>query len=558
MTFRWTKRPLNVCNSCGYTWYPRGSDLSRCCPNCGSADVVISPIYLIGLVAGVIVLGVVGFVACLSTLIGPHHPHQDPPAFKETRSRQAPAAFREDHGPDLPNLAIEQDRRFRQYAAEAEKHLHNDNVPSAFRAARVALDIRDDARVRKLLTIAEQATSATNQLTQTQKALTAAITDDAVKQLRAVADFVATDLQETPFDRIKTRLRRDLARLQKELFDQAIKRARRENDLAKDAQKTKNYAEAVVRATKANNQYVLALRASDLGDNKLMNHAEQRRIDADIAALQLVISEGKARVALENGKDHLKRGSDALLRPGLRNLKAARSEFESAKTHLLDAASFGDTKAESEAGLEKAVAEMKVIAQLIQPIDVDFMRETELLGWHNDGWATTTDDKNRWLQAVKPRQATLKSPDILFPTDFAMQVDIGVVSQNKQLNNEYWSFFPDLLTVSLITDNGDAKNITVTLGKNPKLILERFAHVAINGKGHGASHIAKAKGLVSLRMTRAKQQLAVIVNDIETAVIPCTLSFTKITITANQGTNSGMAVCFPIISRIALTMQDGE
>ncbi len=27
-------RPLNACRSCGHTWYPRGSDLSRECPRC--------------------------------------------------------------------------------------------------------------------------------------------------------------------------------------------------------------------------------------------------------------------------------------------------------------------------------------------------------------------------------------------------------------------------------------------------------------------------------------------------------------------------------------------
>ncbi len=33
---RKTKRPLNRCWSCGHTWYPRGSDLSACCPRCKS------------------------------------------------------------------------------------------------------------------------------------------------------------------------------------------------------------------------------------------------------------------------------------------------------------------------------------------------------------------------------------------------------------------------------------------------------------------------------------------------------------------------------------------
>lgn len=38
-----TKRPLNSCNACGHTWYPRGSNLSRRCPDCKSPDVGLAP-----------------------------------------------------------------------------------------------------------------------------------------------------------------------------------------------------------------------------------------------------------------------------------------------------------------------------------------------------------------------------------------------------------------------------------------------------------------------------------------------------------------------------------
>ncbi len=35
---RFNKRPLNICKSCNYTWYPRGKSVSAVCPNCGSRE----------------------------------------------------------------------------------------------------------------------------------------------------------------------------------------------------------------------------------------------------------------------------------------------------------------------------------------------------------------------------------------------------------------------------------------------------------------------------------------------------------------------------------------
>lgn len=40
-----TLRPLNQCNDCGDTWYPRGSDLSDRCPTCRSENTGFAPFY---------------------------------------------------------------------------------------------------------------------------------------------------------------------------------------------------------------------------------------------------------------------------------------------------------------------------------------------------------------------------------------------------------------------------------------------------------------------------------------------------------------------------------
>jgi hypothetical protein len=38
---RVTKRPLNRCEACGYTWYPRGKTLSPRCPRRGSDHTAV-------------------------------------------------------------------------------------------------------------------------------------------------------------------------------------------------------------------------------------------------------------------------------------------------------------------------------------------------------------------------------------------------------------------------------------------------------------------------------------------------------------------------------------
>ena len=47
---RWNKRPGNYCKRCGYQWSPRGHNVSRACPNCGSRQVAVPSAGLLGLV----------------------------------------------------------------------------------------------------------------------------------------------------------------------------------------------------------------------------------------------------------------------------------------------------------------------------------------------------------------------------------------------------------------------------------------------------------------------------------------------------------------------------
>lgn len=59
-----TYRPLNKCDSCGYTWHSRGSNYSLKCPHCGCRDhhEVMDGHGIVQTLQALIVLGLVGFI----------------------------------------------------------------------------------------------------------------------------------------------------------------------------------------------------------------------------------------------------------------------------------------------------------------------------------------------------------------------------------------------------------------------------------------------------------------------------------------------------------------
>ena len=64
-----TLRSQNLCTDCGYTWYPRGKDLSNKCPNCGGRNVgfVPFPVGAFLTVLAVLALGAFVFIKLISS-----------------------------------------------------------------------------------------------------------------------------------------------------------------------------------------------------------------------------------------------------------------------------------------------------------------------------------------------------------------------------------------------------------------------------------------------------------------------------------------------------------
>jgi hypothetical protein len=102
-----TKRPQLQCFSCGYTWYPRGSNRSRKCPACGrllqyveNAETppdfeafakVFGAVVIAALIAGAGLLGLLFFLAILGSSAAPPERQVTRPRSRETRT-QRPSA----------------------------------------------------------------------------------------------------------------------------------------------------------------------------------------------------------------------------------------------------------------------------------------------------------------------------------------------------------------------------------------------------------------------------------------------------------------------------------
>ena len=54
-----TKRPKNKCGDCGNTWYPKGRDVSKKCPECGSENVKMASSFLGNLIGLLLILGAI-------------------------------------------------------------------------------------------------------------------------------------------------------------------------------------------------------------------------------------------------------------------------------------------------------------------------------------------------------------------------------------------------------------------------------------------------------------------------------------------------------------------
>jgi hypothetical protein len=86
---RWTLRPQNRCEGCGYTWYPRGKDLSARCPDCGSTRTALVRVNLAVLLGCLLGIGI-PFLLCLGLLHEGQGSRQPKPAPIATPDKTRP------------------------------------------------------------------------------------------------------------------------------------------------------------------------------------------------------------------------------------------------------------------------------------------------------------------------------------------------------------------------------------------------------------------------------------------------------------------------------------
>jgi hypothetical protein len=147
------KHLLNRCKNCNFAWFPRGFDLSRKCPNCGSVDVDFTGrIYLVILAALAIGAGILWGSdrphkkakaaatppATPQTFMKPRHPVSTPPATpgfapvaitNEAEGREEALRLYPDLGVPYSPLNVEFVARYNRYRRERPEYFKDPAWP---------------------------------------------------------------------------------------------------------------------------------------------------------------------------------------------------------------------------------------------------------------------------------------------------------------------------------------------------------------------------------------------------------------------------------------------
>jgi hypothetical protein len=326
-------------------------------------------------------------------------------------------------------------------------------------------------------------------------------------KLKEVREFLLSNRQPPGAEVGVQRITKAFGALQQKLYGHLASSARTELEQAKNARNSKDYAAVVERAAEAKDLCSLAKNALDLAVKKTALDQEYlSKLLSELNEIEEISFQGRSQLALKAGRAHLHAGLEVAAKGDLRSLQQAIDEFQAADKHLAAANEFEATKCVSER--EKARVQITSIRKLIEPANIDFWRREDMQDWDARDWSWTFDGTINWLRAQRIPDAVLKNADLEFPKSFLLQLDLGLIDRKNELKNEYWKFYRDLLVISLIPRDSESKELMLSIGHNPKLVLERFAHLQIDRKCFDGSQIANSKGVVALALSLQKGNLS--------------------------------------------------
>lgn len=482
-----------------------------------------------------------------------------------TKASQAArsARLQQPNEPRLQKLELQlaslQDSVIKQNTADCEKLIQKGELGQARQLAKVTLTLApDDARLQKLLAVAEKADAIAANIADVEKCLA----DKSFAKAERGLDNVIKAIREILDDALTASFAKQQVqhakKLHQALLQEFIAAGNEALKRAEAASETKEFPKAIEQANAANESYLLVpktLKASDpllLGDNQAAEQGEKLTATAN-----RLIRHAKGSLLRAAGLTKANDANNFLqqAKKSSRLLHKAKELFEAAATDLAAAGDLENATAKKEC--REVQDEILKVDKLIEPYLLDPERAETIKDWHADGWSTLQLTDGIGLR-------TLESGNILergerrFPSEFTLSMDFSLVNQKGQAQNGFWKFYPSLLSIELFPEDRNQKNLRIVFGKSTDPRFQ-VSTVDINGKSQDFNQIEGFKDIIPLVLTKADKRFQLKIGPKE-FTLPDGAdrpSFNGLRILAKNGLDSKKAsIYFPVVKRISVRVPE--
>ena len=448
-------------------------------------------------------------------------------------------------------LVALEDELLQKAGAEVETLFKDEAYDKALQKATEGLTIRpSDPKLKALAASAQRVTSISAYIALATKKRAGDDVGGVLEALTKVAEILRDADPKTDESRP---VKQQLPGFCKETFNYVLNKAAAKKAITLNLLGKKDYVNAIGNGTAAKECFARAKTVLEAVGDRVPDSGEKRkRLESEIKGLQGVITRAKGLVDLESGRQAISAGYKALAAATAKSsfLYEARDHFEAAGVALAKAVTVPETAAEAD--LRKAREELRKVARLIAPFEVDLAKLPDVSKW-GKGWAAVRHGDRAWLQMNLPTGTLTEA--VSFPRDFVLSVDLALVNRAKKPAGRSWKYYPDLVTVVLY-DTGQEEQLRVSLGRNvdPKAKFADFACVKVNEKIVDWPNPERDGGQVALSFKREDGVLRVMVGGNEKATINLEGKLSRLAIIVNNGLDRAEnPFVFLAVRRVSLT-----